>query len=123
HCVTKLVVVKEDKRISSSIKTTYKKITKNENREAALDAVIGIISLFIQLVVLLLVIILFRGDYPLLIPMIILLLLSFFERAIPVIKPASKYKAVKARVEAVSNPGEMITENKDHKLSLSNRSE
>src|SRR5699024_7182101 len=28
----------------------------------------------------------------------------------------------KARVEAVSNPGEMITENKDQKLSLSNMS-
>ncbi|CAM4309488.1 ATP-binding cassette domain-containing protein [Jeotgalicoccus halotolerans] len=122
HDFTNLFVVKEDKKISSNIKTTYKKITKNENREAALDAAIDIISLFIQLGVLLLVIIMFSGDYPLLIPMIILLLMSFFELAIPVIKPASKYKAVKARVEAVSDPGEMMTENKDQKLSLSNMS-
>src|SRR5699024_11946360 len=110
HDFTNLFVVKEDKKISSNIKTTYKKITKNENREAALDAAIDIISLFMQLGALLLVIIMFSGDYPLLIPMIILLLISFFELSIPVIKSAIKYKAFKARVVAVGIPEEMLIE-------------
>lgn len=99
---TNLFVVKENSNVNSKLKQTYKHITVNENKEAVLDAIIETISLLIQLGVLVLVIVLFRGDYPLLIPMIILLLMSFFELAIPVIKPSSKYKAVKVRIEDVS---------------------
>ncbi len=120
HDFTNLFVVKEDTQVNYNIKETYKRITKNENKEAKLDAVIDIVSLLIQLGVIILVIVLFSGDYPLLIPMIILLLMSFFELAIPVIKPASKYKAVKARVEAVSDTGDTITKDKHQALSLTN---
>lgn len=118
HDFTNLFVVKEDKQVNHNIKETYKKITKNENKEASMDAVIDTVSLLIQLGMILLIIVLFSGDYPLLIPMIILLLMSFFELAIPVIKPASKYKAVKARVEAVSDTGESVQQDKDQSLSL-----
>lgn len=120
HDFTNLFVVKEDKQVNRNIKETYKKITKNENKEASLDAVVDTVSLLIQLGMIILVIVLFSGDYPLLIPMIILLLMSFFELAIPVIKPASKYKAVKARVEAVSDTKEEIQEDKHQSLVLSN---
>ncbi len=120
HDFTNLFVVKEDKQVNRNIKETYKKITKNENKEASTDAIIDTISMLIQLGMILLIIVLFSGDYPLLIPMIILLLMSFFELAIPVIKPASKYKAVKARVEAVSDTGEERQEDKHHSLALSN---
>ena len=120
HDFTNLFVVKENKQVNQNIKETYKNITKNENKEAALDAVIDTVSLLIQLGMILLIIVLFSGDYPLLIPMIILLLMSFFELAIPVIKPASKYKAVKARVEAVSDSGEEKQEDKHQSLSLAN---
>ena len=120
HDYTNLFVVKEDKQVNRNIKETYKKITKNENKEASTDAVIDTVSMLIQLGMIILIIVLFSGDYPLLIPMIILLLMSFFELAIPVIKPASKYKAVKARVEAVSETGEERQEDKHQSLALSN---
>ncbi|CDZ98977.1 putative ABC transporter ATP-binding protein [Jeotgalicoccus saudimassiliensis] len=118
HDFTNLFAVKEDKQVNRNIKRTYKKITDNENKEAVLDAVIDIVSLLIQLGVIILVIILFSGDYPLLIPMIILLLMSFFELAVPVIKPASRYKAVKARVEAVSDTERAAESAKQTALSL-----
>lgn len=120
HDFTNLFVVKADKEISHNIKETYKKITKNENKEATTDAIIDTVSMLIQLSMIVLIIVLFSGDYPLLLPMIILLLMSFFELAIPVIKPASKYKAVKARVEAVSDPGEVSHTEKHESLTLSN---
>ncbi|HJG33584.1 MAG TPA: hypothetical protein K8V97_07695, partial [Jeotgalicoccus aerolatus] len=76
---TNLFTVKKDSEISANIKDTYKKVTGNEQKEALLDAIIDTVSLLIQLGVIVLVIVLFENDYPLLIPMIILLMMSFFE--------------------------------------------
>src|SRR5699024_2419796 len=116
---TNLFTVKKDSEISANIKDTYKKVTGNEQKEALLDAIIDTVSLLIQLGVIVLVIVLFENDYPLLIPMIILLMMSFFELAVPVIKPASQYKAVKARIEAVSEDSSEAPKKVQDKLSLS----
>lgn len=116
---TNLFTVKKDSEISANIKNTYKKVTGNEQKEALLDAIIDTVSLLIQLGVIVLVIVLFENDYPLLIPMIILLMMSFFELAVPVIKPASQYKAVKARIEAVSEDSSEAPKKVQDKLSLS----
>lgn len=114
-----LYTVNETEQTKDNLRATYKEITANENKESQVDVVIEVMSLLIQLAAIIGVILLFKDESPLLVPMIILLLMSFFELIIPVIKPASKYRAVKDRVNAVTTEQVNTEIEKPDNLSLS----
>ena len=113
-----LFVVKEDIKTKDTIKDSYKAITLNENKEARLDLVIEVIGLLVQLLAMIGILYFFRDEHAILIPMIILLLMSYFETIIPVVKPASRYFSVRQSVQDISDYTVMEDKNKQTDLNL-----
>src|SRR5699024_6427569 len=113
-----LFVATQDIKTKDAIKDSYKAITLNENKEARLDLVIEVIGLLVQLLAMIGILYFFRDEHAILIPMIILLLMSYFETIIPVVKPASRYFSVRQSVQDISDYTVMEDKNNQTDLSL-----
>ena len=83
-----------------------------------MDLVIEVIGLLVQLLAMIGILYFFRDEHAILIPMIILLLMSYFETIIPVVKPASRYFSVRQSVQDISDYTVMEDKNNQTDLSL-----
>ncbi len=98
HGYTDLFIDGKNKDVKESIDNKLKSISRNKNRGSFKDSMIDFLSGMVQLAIITAVIILMQDDHIFLIPMLILLVISFFEVLTPVVDPASQYSNTKQKV-------------------------
>lgn len=108
HGFTDLFIDGKNTQVQSDIDKQLKSISLNKNRKSFKDSMIDFLSGMIQLGVITGVILLMQDDHIFLIPMLILLVISFFEVLTPVVEPASQYFNTKQKVEQIENDASNI---------------
>lgn len=101
HGYTDLFIDGRNTEVQSGIDDDLKSISHNKNRKSFKDSMMDFLSGMIQLAVITAIIILMQDDHIFLIPMLILLAISFFEVLTPVVEPASQYFNTKQKVEQI----------------------
>lgn len=108
HGFTDLFIDGKHKDVQSGIDDQLNSIARNQNRKSFKDSMIDFLSGMIQLGIITAVILLMQDDHIFLIPMLILLVISFFEVLTPVVEPASQYFNTKQKVEQIENEASNI---------------
>lgn len=104
-----LFVTKRLEQSESSIMKSFNHIQDDRVKESGIESFLQFLSGIIQLAFMLVVIILMNGENSLLVPMILLLLIGFFDVANPVILPRANYKNVSSAINDVVS----VKEDKD----------
>ncbi|AKG73175.1 ATP-binding cassette domain-containing protein [Salinicoccus halodurans] len=73
-------------------------IKRHEDKKALYESLMGFAANLIQIAMIILVIFVMYQETPMLVPMVMLLGLSYFDQVVPVIQPASNYRTVKDAV-------------------------
>src|SRR5699024_11325893 len=74
------------------------RIRHSEDRQDLFDSLLVLPANIIQITVLALIIFIMYRETPMLVPMVMLLALSYFDQVVPVMQPASSYRTVKDAV-------------------------
>ncbi len=98
HDYTELFVTGQTRENKRSLHGFLSRIKRNENTNALYESMMGGVANIIQLGVIILVILIMYRETPLLVPMVMLLALSYFDQVVPVVEPASNYRSVKEAV-------------------------
>ncbi|SRR5690625_3370762 len=123
HGHTDLFIDGKNRQVQSGIDDQLHSMTRNKNRKSFKDSMIEFLSGLIQLGIITAVIILMQDDHMFLIPMLILLVISFFEVLTPVVEPASQYFNTKQKVEQIESEASNIEsepKESEHGLTLNN---
>ncbi|MFB9859557.1 ATP-binding cassette domain-containing protein [Salinicoccus siamensis] len=112
HDFTDLFVTGRMQDKKKEISQEISRVKATEDKIAFSDAAMQFIAQLLQIAALLFIIFWLYEDMPLLVPMIMLLVLSYFDLVMPVMQPASRYRSVKEAVgvlNAETSPKPTIT--------------
>ncbi|WP_017547839.1 ATP-binding cassette domain-containing protein [Salinicoccus carnicancri] len=98
HDYTDLFVTKRAKSHKVKLDGYLSRIRHSEDRQDLFDSLMVLAANIIQIAVLTLIIFTMYREIPMLVPMVMLLALSYFDQVIPVMQPASRYRSVKDAV-------------------------
>lgn len=104
HGFTDLFVDNKDKVVQNEISGQLDSIRRNKNKESLKEAVIELITGFAQIGTIVLIILLMQEDDIFLIPMLILLVISYFEVLAPVVEPTSRFFNTHKKVGEIERP-------------------
>lgn len=117
HDFTDLFVTKQIDGNKSKMHDMLYRIRKNEDKKSLYDAMMTFSARMIQIIGFIAAIILMYQESPLLVPMVLLLLISYFDMVMPVMEPASNYRTVKEAVNVLDkdeNPSRAAPEEKQN---------
>ncbi|TVT26735.1 ATP-binding cassette domain-containing protein [Salinicoccus cyprini] len=98
HDYTNLFVTGKAESEKEKLAPGVRKIRENENRMAMNESLMQFLGQLLQLAAIILIIVMLYEQTPLWVPMIMLIALSYFDLAMPVMNPASQYRTVKSAV-------------------------
>ncbi|MFC3420313.1 ATP-binding cassette domain-containing protein [Salinicoccus hispanicus] len=98
HDYTNLWVTGKKESEKEKIAPGIRRIRENENRMATNESLMQFMAQGVQLSAIIMIIVMLYEQTPLWVPMIMLIALSYFDLAMPVMNPASQYRTVKAAV-------------------------
>lgn len=98
HDYTDLWVTKRAEKEKARLSPDMESIRKNEDKVAMYEAAMQFIAQLVQIAAIILIILMLHEDTPLWVPMVMLIALSYFDLAMPVMNPASQYRRVRAAV-------------------------
>ena len=98
HDYTDLFVTRKTEADKKRLYGFLSRIKKNEDKNAFYESLMGLGANLIQLTMIILVIFVMYQKTPMLVPMVLLLALSYFDQVVPVMQPASNYRTVKNTV-------------------------
>ena len=98
HDYTDLWVTKRAGREEARLSPDMERIRRNEDKVAMYEAAMQFIAQLVQISAIILIILMLQEDTPLWVPMVMLIALSYFDLAMPVMNPASQYRRVRAAV-------------------------
>ncbi|WP_411843464.1 ATP-binding cassette domain-containing protein [Salinicoccus sp. HZC-1] len=99
HDYTELFVTKRTEQNKQKMYGFLSRIKKSEDKNAMYESLMSWTANIIQLAVVILVIFIMYQETSLLVPMVMLLVLSYFDQVFPVMEPASNYRTVKNAVK------------------------
>lgn len=103
HGFADLFIDDKNKEVQAGIGKQLNSISRNKNKESFKDSMIDLLSGLIQLGVITAIIVLMQDDHIFLIPMLILLAISFFEVLTPVVEPTSQFFNTHKKVKEIEN--------------------
>lgn len=98
HDYTDLFVSRQTEANKKRLYKFLSRIKQNEDKKALYESLMGLAANLIQLTMIILVIFIMYQETPMLVPMVLLLALSYFDQVVPVLQPASNYRRVKEAV-------------------------
>lgn len=98
HGYTDLFVTKRIQSHRTKMDGYLSRIRHSEDRQDLFDSLMVLAANIIQITVLALIIFIMYRETPMLVPMVMLLALSYFDQVVPVMQPASSYRTVKDAV-------------------------
>lgn len=98
HDYTDLFVSRQTEANKKRLYKFLSRIKQNEDKKALYESLMGLAANLIQLTMIILVIFIMYQETPMLVPMVLLLALSYFDQVVPVLQPASNYRKVKEAV-------------------------
>lgn len=104
HGFTDLFVDRKDTAVQGEISGQLDAIRRNKNKDSLKEAVIELLTGLIQIGVIVLIIFLMQNDEIFLIPMLVLLVISYFEVLTPVVEPAGRFFNTHRKVGEIERP-------------------